>query len=817
MAKADLHVHSRYSEHPSEWFLQRLGAAESYTEPEIIYQLAKARRMDYVTITDHNRIDGVQILMEKYPDEVFMGVEATTYFPEDGCKIHILIYDFTPEQFEEIQRLRANIYELRDFIVANQLPYSVAHATFSVNGRLKIEHIEKLMLLFDVFEVVNGGRNRLNNDTCLEVMKHLTPAILQQLVGRYQIQPIGPRSWTKGFTGGSDDHAGIFIANSFTGSNAISRTDFLKDLREKRTFALGRHNNYQALAFQIYKIASDFLKEKGGQNTNFYINQLADFMAHQRPNGFRENLKMKKLKYMGRNAGKIQKLLIELFETLKDSEPISPDERFEIIYEHIAKLVDAYILEFIYLSEKTLEDKNIIGFLQNIFSFTPGLFITAPFLTSLKHMYNTREIITALECKYLPASRRHSKRILWFTDTINDLNGVAVTLKKLGWVASETNRRLMIACSLPAQNYTDELPPNILNLPYIYEFTMPYYDKYCLKVPSILKSLEVIDRYQPDEIIISTPGPVGLLGLLAAKYLNVKCSGVYHTDFTLQANEIVSDDSINQIIEQAMRWFYSAMDEVYVPTNEYISLLEQRGIERNKMRIFKRGIDTKLFAPDPSARSTMMKRYNLPEGTYLLFAGRISQDKNLDFLLQIQNKLLVRHPDTHLIIAGDGPYMQTFSEKASIVKNVHILGEIKYQNLPVLYAGSDLFVFPSNTDTFGMVILEAQACGLPAIVSNQGGPKEIIRDHATGLVIPTDLPDLWVETIRELIGKIKTDDKYIHYLKMEARQMTLSANWDSVLADIFGEVPAVKTRELSGSNIRVKASEITDRQATLTV
>jgi glycosyltransferase involved in cell wall biosynthesis len=151
------------------------------------------------------------------------------------------------------------------------------------------------------------------------------------------------------------------------------------------------------------------------------------------------------------------------------------------------------------------------------------------------------------------------------------------------------------------------------------------------------------------------------------------------------------------------------------------------------------------------------------------------------------------------------------------VKNVHILGEIKYQNLPVLYAGSDLFVFPSNTDTFGMVILEAQACGLPAIVSNQGGPKEIIRDHATGLVIPTDLPDLWVETIRELIGKIKTDDKYIHYLKMEARQMTLSANWDSVLADIFGEVPAVKTRELSGSNIRVKASEITDRQATLTV
>jgi len=376
---------------------------------------------------------------------------------------------------------------------------------------------------------------------------------------------------------------------------------------------------------------------------------------------------------------------------------------------------------------------------------------------------------------------------------------------------------MMIATALPWQTLNDELPPNILNLPYIYEFTMPYYDKYKLKVPSILKALELIDRYQPDEIIISTPGPVGLMGLLVAKYLNVKCSGIYHTDFTMQANEIVNNESISQIIEQAMRWFYSAMDEVYVPTNEYIALLEQRGIEHHKMRLFKRGIDTKLFAPDPAARAAMMKRYNIPEGTFLLFAGRISQDKNLDFLLEIQNRLLIRHPDTQLIIAGDGPYMRTFREKASIVNNVHILGEIKYHDLPVLYAGSDLFVFPSNTDTFGMVVLEAQACGLPAIVSNQGGPKEVIRDHATGLIIPTNQPDLWVQTIRDLIEKIKIGDKYIFYLKTEARQRTLACNWESVLADIFGEAPITPVKELPESIIRVKASGITHQQATLTV
>ena len=84
MIKIDMHVHSKYSEHPSDWFLQRLGAKESYTEPEHLYRTAKQRGMDYVTITDHNRIDGALLLKEKYPQDVLIGLEATTYFPENG-------------------------------------------------------------------------------------------------------------------------------------------------------------------------------------------------------------------------------------------------------------------------------------------------------------------------------------------------------------------------------------------------------------------------------------------------------------------------------------------------------------------------------------------------------------------------------------------------------------------------------------------------------------------------------------------------------------------------------------------------------------
>ena len=81
MKKADLHCHSKFSEHPSEWFLQRLGARESYTDPLDIYAMAKKAGMDYVTITDHNRIEGALKLKEKYPNDTFTGLEATTYFP----------------------------------------------------------------------------------------------------------------------------------------------------------------------------------------------------------------------------------------------------------------------------------------------------------------------------------------------------------------------------------------------------------------------------------------------------------------------------------------------------------------------------------------------------------------------------------------------------------------------------------------------------------------------------------------------------------------------------------------------------------------
>ena len=189
VAKVDLHLHSYASNETDYYTAQTFKIPESYSNPIKTYWKLKKKGMGLVTLTDHNTIDGVLEMLSKDLPGVFISSEITTTFPEDGCNVHVTVLNMIEVQFQEVMRLRRNIYEMlayvRQEMVAasqdpkkNQLEYFMTHPLMSTQNRpygregaLSLNHIEKALLLCHCLEARNGTRTRHLNETT----KHLMP------------------------------------------------------------------------------------------------------------------------------------------------------------------------------------------------------------------------------------------------------------------------------------------------------------------------------------------------------------------------------------------------------------------------------------------------------------------------------------------------------------------------------------------------------------------------------------------------------------------------------------------------------------------
>ncbi len=788
MQRADLHCHSLYSEHPSEWFLQRLGAKESYTDPLFVYKRCKEMGMDYVTLTDHNKIDGALLLKEKYPEDVFISVEATAYFPEDGCKVHILLFDITEEQFEHINILREDIYQLREFIVSQNIAYSVAHASYSVNGKLTVEHLEKLILLFDVFEEVNGGRNEANNLGWTSIIKALTPTHIEQLMNKHDIKPLSNNSWIKGFTGGSDDHAGIFNGRSYTESDSNSLESFIDNIRNRRSVGLGRHNNYHSLAFTVYKIAYDYTVHGNKMHTNSLFSTFTETIFQSKKQSWQDKVKTKTFKTFSEKRGdRIKFLFGELVETLQENPEMDIDFKLDLVYDKVDEICDEYFKIFLRSLEEDIAHFNIVDLIRNLSSAIPGIFLMAPFFSSFLHMHKTLNLLNELKRRMLIREGSRLKKVLWFSDTVNDLNGVSMTIKKMGREMSERGFNVKIFSSLHDEELSNELPVNYVNLPSTYDFKLPFYECQKVKIPSLLRALKIINKERPDEIIISSPGPLGLLGLYVGKMMQIRTKAIYHTDFAQEAYHIIGDDNASKIINAYEQWFFNQADVVSVPTQEYINILETRGVDPGKMVIFRRGIEGSIFRPYKDREIDKELIFKKKGQFTLFYAGRVSKDKSLNILSEAVKFLVSEGLEIKLVVAGNGPYTDEMKRELENVPNVIFTGAIPRQELAKYYNLADFFVFPSVTDTFGMVILESLACGCPAIVSNIGGPKEMIEPSINGFIVPNQNITTWINSIRDAYQMYHNDkEKYNNLRKEAVKSVEGNLDWDFVIDSLIG-------------------------------
>ena len=802
MIKADLHVHSSYSEHPSEWFLQRIGARESYTSVETIHAVAKRRGMSFVTVSDRNRIEGSLELVEKHPRDSFVSCETTAYFPEDGCKIHILAYDITGRQFADIQEARRNIYELRDYLREQDIACSVAHATYNVNGQLGMVTLEKLILLFDVFEGINGARSRLYNDTWMETLRSLTPADIDRLHDKHKIDPWSEDPWKKGFTGGSDDHSGLLIGETFTCAEARTLDGLIQSIKTKSSSASGRSGDHKSLTFAVYKIACDYSRTRGGGVDSALFSLLNSLLFDNKRLGLRNwaTLQIMKLK-KDSAAAIVNRLLDELTDRKDWHSSGAADDRLNRLYGGLATLLDEFLTMIATSLEKELQSGDAGRFLKNVSAAIPAVFLGAPFFSTMHHMHRDRGLMRELQAEYCMRRAPKDKRVLWFTDTLTDLNGVAVTMREVARCAWENGRALSVVTTLPEKELGEDLPPNVLNLPCIYTVTPDFYTSFTLRIPSVLKAIDLIAAQEPDEIIVSTPGPVGLLGLAASRLLDVKCTGIYHTDFTRQVDLFIGDEWVSSGVEAYTKWFYKLMDEVRVPTETYIKILAGRGLDASRMKMFRRAVEPGFASTDRARQESMRRRYGIPDGTMLLWAGRVGREKNLDFLMDVYRDVSARRSDVNLLVVGDGPELERLKRSGPAGPRLIFTGRLDRSDLPHLYGLADAFVFPSTTDTFGMVILEAQACGLPVVVTDIGGPQELVVEGETGYVLSATDRGAWVETIVRLIDmKERAPEKY-RAMREKAGACHAGFRWEDLVDDMMGPRPDAEALANAGKEI----------------
>ena len=783
--RADMHVHSKYSKRPSEWFLRKIGCSESYTEPLKLYALAKKRGMDLVTITDHNTIGGS--LEIAHLKGAFVSEEITTYFPEDGCKLHVLAYDITESQHEDITRVRESVYDLVAYLHQEQIIHVLAHPMFSINDRLTLKYFEQLLLLFNNFEL-NGTRDNYQNTILKNILINLTKQDIDRLTEKHHREPYGSHPWQKNMTGGSDDHSSVNIARTYTEVDGVSSVEeFLKGITQNKATVHSKESNPKTFAHTVYSIAYQFYKTKFnfGRHVNKdillrfadralipvleeedgFMDYLRSLLGYRRPgNLFRSNSKT----MQGRLQKEARKIIFgdpHIKEYLtKDT--LSPQEMADVWFRFVNTVSDKVLRQFADSMLENFSGANLFDIFHTIGSVGSLYTTLAPYFISYRLFTKDRQFCHQCYEHFCPDTSALSNRqpnIAHFTDTFYDVNGVAKTLQRQVEMSRKNNQALsVITCGAES-----ETTPGLINFSHIGTFEMPEYPSLTLYYPPLLKMLDYCYEQNFTIIHSATPGPLGLAALAIARILKLPFYGTYHTALPQYVSQLTEDFALEEAMWRYVVWYYNQMDRVYVPSYATGNELIEKGIDKKKIVFYARGIDTEHF--HPSKRNGFFdKHFGIDDNILkLLYVGRISKEKNLHILAKAFQKLTALRQNVHLVIVGDGPYLLNMR---NLLENMPVTftGFLSGEELAQAYASSDIFVFPSTTDTFGNVVLEAQASGIPVVVTDAGGPQENVVPHKTGIIVPADNSD----AILDAIVQLAEEPGLLQSMKYHARKYT---------------------------------------------
>lgn len=541
-ARADLHVHSKHSSQPSEWILRQFRAPESYTEPQEIYRLCRERGMSFVTVSDHDSVEGA--LEIAHLPGVFLSSEITVEFPEDGCEIHCLVTGVSEEQHREIQRLRRDVYEFREYLREQDILYSVAHPLYRVNDRLTLDQLEKLLVLFNRFEALNGIHDRRANALVRRIFGSLTPGVIAALAERHRLEPWDPTPWAKTFTGGSDDHGGFYIATTWTETpDAATVEEFLAHLRAGRHEPGGDTGSSLRLVQSLYSITWEYYRRQFPALLGNRKDPFAELLRNLAQPGTQSGAQQPEEERGGLRGRLAQVIAFPGTRRAAAGDPSETVDRQTFAAagkaqrESISSMIDGFV--------RHLRRGRLSESLSALTHLAPLALSAAPYLVALQAQHKDADLLEAASLRFLgrlPEGDRPGKTA-WFTDSP----------ASLPWEPGED--LVAVTCGgespsgLPVRSFEPLLEVPLPGLP-------------ALRIPPVLEILDLCERERYTEILIDTPGPVGLAGLLAGKLLGIRLTATRHTDLPAAVRRLSGSPALEDLARAYTRWFFGQMDLV---------------------------------------------------------------------------------------------------------------------------------------------------------------------------------------------------------------------------------------------------------------
>lgn len=264
-------------------------------------------------------------------------------------------------------------------------------------------------------------------------------------------------------------------------------------------------------------------------------------------------------------------------------------------------------------------------------------------------------------------------------------------------------------------------------------------------MPYIVFKAEV-DAFSPDVLHIVTEGPMGMMAQRYAKDTGIPFIASYTTDLSQYLNYYRLEILTSLVNRHLIKLHGEAFTNL-VPSGYSMDQMAQWGLKN--VTLWGRGVDTNMFNPshrDETCRQALLDGREL----LLMYCGRLAKEKKLDILMDMMGELNRESLPVKLILVGDGPYREELERRN--VENITFLGVQKGDMLAKLYASSDLFVFASENETYGNVILESLASGLPVVAANEGGVKENLKDGENGIAVSQNTGRCFADVVKKLFA-----------------------------------------------------------------